>query len=105
MRTLLHPTKPLKAEAATKAAQSAVTLEKQALSQAQAIKPTKQAEPYNTALISALSYRVNGLECFANALPTAYKDKPTSAGGRRSHPVTSGCWPPTWSTAIPTRCR
>jgi hypothetical protein len=80
MRTLLRPTKPLKAKAAANVAQSAVTLEQKALSQAQAIKPTKQAEPYNTALISALSYRVNGLECFANALPTAYKAKPADGG-------------------------
>jgi len=82
MGPLLRPTQPLKAGAATKVAQTAVTLEKKALSQAQAIKPTKQAEPYNTALISALSYRVNGLECFANALTTAYKAKPAAEGGR-----------------------
>lgn len=88
MRTLLRPTKPIKVGAATAQAQSALTLEKKALATAQAIKPTKQAQPYNAALISALTYRVNGLECFANALPAAYKAKPNAAGGAKLTPCT-----------------
>jgi hypothetical protein len=48
---------------------------------ATALKPTKQLEPYQGALLQTLQLRVTGLECFSQNLGTAWKVK---------HPVAAG---------------
>lgn len=52
-----------------------------AVTAADGITPTKQLEPYHRYLEQALAYRVNGLACWAQNLPTAYKAKKAVTGG------------------------
>jgi hypothetical protein len=40
---------------------------------AQALKPTKQLAPYQSALLQALQFRVTGLECLTERITTAWK--------------------------------
>ena len=75
LATLTRAARPMQAQAAAATATAAADLEKQAVQQANAIKPTKQAEAAQGALIQALSYRQQGLTCLAAALPPAYKAK------------------------------
>jgi hypothetical protein len=53
----------------------------QVRSAAAALKPTKQLEPYQPALLQALQLRVTGLSCFSQNLPTAWKLRTPQASG------------------------
>ncbi len=75
LATLTRAARPMQASAAAAQATAAADLEKQAVQEANAIKPTKQAQAAHGALIQALSYRQQGLTCLAAALPPAYKAK------------------------------
>lgn len=82
LNAILRAPRPLKSKAAVKQVKTAHDLMEQALNDASAIKPTKQAEAANPALIQALSYRVNGLQCLQQNLPQAYAAKQNVAGGK-----------------------
>ena len=82
LNAILRAPRPLKSKAAVKQVKTAHDLMQQALNDASAIKPTKQAEAANPALIQALSYRVNGLQCLQQNLPQAYAAKQNVAGGK-----------------------
>ena len=82
LNAILRAPRPLKSKAAVKQVKTAHDLMQQALNDASAIKPTKQAEAANPALIQALSYRVNGLQCLQQNLPQAYTAKQNAAGGK-----------------------
>ena len=81
LNAILRAPRPLKSKAAVKQVKTAHDLMQQALNDASAIEPTKQAEAANPALIQALSYRVNGLQCLQQNLPQAYQAKQNAAGG------------------------
>jgi CARDB protein len=49
---------------------------------ATALKPTKQLEPYQAALLQTLQLRVTGLECFSQNIGTAWKVKNAVAAGK-----------------------
>jgi hypothetical protein len=85
---LFQAPRPVKAKAATQRVQQALQLEEQALAEAKQIKPTKQAEPYHPSLLQALQFRITGLQCLAKGLPQAYKEKPSTAGGKLLVPCT-----------------
>ena len=82
LNAILRAPRPLKSKAAVKQVKTAHDLMQQALNDASAIEPTKQAEAANPALIQALSYRVNGLQCLQQNLPQAYQAKQNVAGGK-----------------------
>lgn len=82
LNAILRAPRPLKSKAAVKQVKTAHDLMQQALNDASAIEPTKQAEAANPALIQALSYRVNGLQCLQQNLPQAYAAKQNVAGGK-----------------------
>lgn len=82
LNAILRAPRPLKSKAAVKQVKTAHDLMEQALNDASAIKPTKQAEAANPALIQSLSYRVNGLQCLQQNLPQAYAAKQNVAGGK-----------------------
>ena len=104
LNAILRAPRPLKSKAAVKQVKTAHDLMQQALNDASAIEPTKQAEAANPALIQALSYRVNGLQCLQQNLPQAYqppsRTSPAASCWRRA---CSACSPRTWSTRTPTR--
>jgi len=52
-------------------------------SQAAALKPTKQLEPYQPALLQALQLRVTGLDCFSQNLSQAWQRKTALASGQQ----------------------
>jgi hypothetical protein len=52
-------------------------------SQAAALKPTKQLEPYQPALLQALQLRVTGLDCFSQNLSSAWSLKTAQAAGQQ----------------------
>jgi hypothetical protein len=50
---------------------------------AAALKPTKQLEPYQAALLQALQLRVTGLQCFSQNIGIAWKLKRAQAAGQQ----------------------
>jgi hypothetical protein len=55
---------------------------------AQALKPTKQLAPYQSALLQALQFRVTGLECLTERITTAWKLKHPLAAGQQLYSCT-----------------
>ena len=80
-RDLIRSPRPMPIGRALHRIQVALTAAKDAVSSADAITPTKQLQPYHRYLEQALAYRVNGLECWATNLPTAYKAPKVATGG------------------------
>ena len=80
-RDLIRAPRPMPANTAVGKINVALKDARAAVSAADAITPTKQLEPYHRYLEQALAYRVNGLECWAHNLPTAYTQRRTATGG------------------------
>lgn len=83
LHDMFHSTKPIKAKAAIKQLQAIRTQAQSAVDAATKLKPTKQVETLQPALLQTLSYRVNGIDCLISGLPQAYKERrSTTAGGQ-----------------------
>jgi hypothetical protein len=52
------------------------------------LKPTKQLEPYQPALLQALQLRVTGLQCMSERIRRAWTTKPVTAAGEQLYPCT-----------------
>jgi hypothetical protein len=55
---------------------------------AEALKPTKQLAPYESALLQASQYRLTGLECMSDRITTAWKLKTPLAAGQELYSCT-----------------
>jgi CARDB len=55
---------------------------------AEALKPTKQLAPYQSALLQALQFRVTGLQCLSERITTAWKLKKPLAAGQQLYSCT-----------------
>jgi hypothetical protein len=88
VQSLFQAPRPVKAKAAAAQIGRALDIEKQALSVAEKIKPTKQAEPYHPSLIEAISFRITGLQYLQKGMVQAYRAKPAVAGGKLLVPGT-----------------
>ena len=80
-RDLIRAKRPMPVGKAVAKVNLALKDARAAVSAADSITPTKQLEPYHRYLEQALAYRVNGLECWAQNLPTAYKARKLATGG------------------------
>jgi hypothetical protein len=83
LHDLFHTQRPIKLKAALKQLKTIRAQAQSAVDAATRLKPTKQVETLQPALLQTLSYRVNGIDCLIRGLPQAYKERrSTTAGGQ-----------------------
>jgi hypothetical protein len=81
LHDMFHTQQPIKEKAAIKQLQVIRAQAQSAVDAATKLKPTKQVETLQPALLQTLSYRVNGIDCLIRGVPQAYKERRTATAG------------------------